>query len=284
MKLAFELEPATLAIERVETEQPTVAFEPSPASGGNCCRDPAPRLQALVGAPLDAGFARRLAGVFGGALGCSHLLTLAQLMGSSAPRLLTDRRLEARGPGERVAKATLFLDGFEQPDGALEVAIQLSEFRLRPQAEATLPLERLARQHEVRVLARIDRTLTTLEALDAAERERDVATLGAAWRNRRKRVAGLEGSPALRGLAARVLAALGDDPADAALRDALLNLAPGVIQCLAAFSHRLVAAFAGGAAGAREIPRELSVGGYPDSCYIWRSDGPMAKARAKARS
>jgi hypothetical protein len=279
MKLAFELEPATLAIERLEAEQPTVAFEPGPASGGDCCRDPAPRLQALVGTPLDAGFARRLAGVFGGALGCSHLLTLAQLMGSSAPRLLTEARLEARVPGERIAKATLFLDGFEPADGALEVAIQLSEFRLGPAAEVSLPLERLAHQREVRVLARLDRALARLVRLDASERERDVATLDAPWRSRRERVAGLEGSPALRGLAARVLAVLGDDAADAALRDALLNLAPGVIQCLAAFSHRLVTAFAGGAAGAREIPRELSVGGYPDSCYMWRSEGPLAKAR-----
>ncbi len=284
MKLRLELDTAAMRILRVETAQPTVAFEAGPASGGDGCRDPAPRLQALVGEALDAGFARRLAGVFGGPLGCSHLLTLAQWMGSSAPRLLAEARPEARAAGERIARASLFLDGFEQPDGALAVGIQGAEFRLRPQAEVTLPLERLARQHEVRVLARIDRTLTTLEALDAADRERDPATLAATpWRSRRERMAPLEGGPALRGLAARVLAAFGDDPADAALRDALLNLAPGVIQCMAAFSHRLVARFAQGApAGA--LPRELSVGGYPDSCYMWRSEGPMAKARAKARS
>jgi hypothetical protein len=57
-------------------------------------------------------------------------------------------------------------------------------------------------------------------------------------------------------------------------------LAPGVIQCLAAFSHRLVATFAGGSGRLASVPRELSVGGYPDSCYMWRSDGPMARARA----
>jgi hypothetical protein len=280
MKLALELEPASLRIERVETAQPTVAFEPSAASGGDCCRDPAPRLQALVGEAADAGFARRLAGVFGGALGCSHLLTLGQLVGSSAARVLAEARLEARAPGERIARRALFLDGFEQPDGALEVAVQLSEFRLRPGAEVAFPLERLARQHEVRVLARLDRALGTLVALDAAERERGVDTLDAAfWRSRRESVAGLEGGPALRGLAARVRAALGEAPAEAPLRDALLNLAPGVIQCLAAFSHRLVARFAGGGAPA-PLPRELSVGGYPDSCYMWRSAGPLARSRA----
>lgn len=283
MRLGLELDPATGRIERLETAQPTVAFEPSLASGGDCCRDPAPRLQALVGEALDAGFPRRLASVFGGPLGCSHLLTLAQLVGASAPRLLADARLDARAPGERIAKRCLFLDGFEQPDGALEVAIQLSEFRLRPGAEVALPLDRLAGQHEVRVLAGLDRELTTLVRLDAAERERTVETLESApWQSRRERVAPLAGGPALRGLAARVLAALGDDPADTPLRDALLNLAPGVIQCLAAFSHRLVARFAGSAAKPAALPRELSVGGYPDSCFMWRSDGPLAQARARA--
>ena len=283
MKLGLELDPATRRIERLETAQPTVAFEPSAASGGDCCRDPAPRLQALVGEPLDAGFARRLARTFGGPLGCSHLLTLAQLVGASVPRFLADARLEARRPGERIAKRSLFLDGFEQPDGALEIAIQLSEFRLRPDVDVSLPLDRLARQHEVRVLARLDRELTTLVRIDAAERERDAESLAAAgWQSRRERVAALEGGPALRGLATRVLAALGDEPADGPLRDALLNLAPGVIQCLAAFSHRLVARFAGAAAPAAAIPRELSVGGYPDSCYMWRIDGPMTRARARA--
>jgi hypothetical protein len=58
-----------------------------------------------------------------------------------------------------------------------------------------------------------------------------------------------------------------------------LNLAPGVIQCLAALSDRLVAHFSGGRAGAGALPRELSVGGQPDSCWMWRSDGPLARAR-----
>ena len=82
-----------------------------------------------------------------------------------------------------------------------------------------------------------------------------------------------------------MLALLGDEEANAPLRDALLNLAPGVIQCLAALSHRLVSHFSGGSTTAPgRIPRELSVGGYPDSCYMWRSDGPLvARARAAAK-
>ena len=284
MQLALEVDVASARILDVSTHQPTVAFEPTPFSGGDSCRDPAPRLAALVGERLDAGFVRRLGAVFGGALGCSHLLTLAQLVGTSAARTLSfGLALEARAPGERIAKRSLFLDGFERREGGLEVALQLSEFVSRPEREVLHPLDRLARQHELRLLARLDREVSRIEALDASERERDGATLASAtWHSRRDTVAALVGAPALRGLAPRVLTELGDDEANAPLRDALLNLAPGIIQCLAALSHRLVAQFSGGEVAAGQIPRELSVGGYPDSCYMWRSDGPLARARAQA--
>ena len=284
MLLSLEVDLASARIERVEAAQPTVAFEPTPVSSGESCRDPAPRLQALVGERLDGGFVRRLGSVFGGALGCSHLLTLAQLMGASVPRFLAlAPELGARLPGERIARRALFLDGFEAADGGLEIALQLSEFVMRRGAAVTHPLDRLARQHELRVLARLDAGVSRLVTLDAIEREREPATLASAtWRSRADALAGLVGGPALRGLAARVLAELGEDAANGPLRDALLNLAPGVIQCLAALSHRLVAHFSPGAATPGSIPRELSVGGYPDSCYMWRSDGAMARTRAKA--
>jgi hypothetical protein len=283
MQLEVEMDPRSRRITQLSSAQPTVAFEASAASGGDCCRDPAPRLLALVGETLDEGFPRRLASTFGGPLGCSHLLTLAQLLGASVPRFLAGARLEARAPDERIAKRSLFLDGFEREDGGLDVCVQLSEFQLRPAREVSLPLDRLLRQHEVRIRASLDEKLATLDHLDGAERVRDGAALDSPWRSRRTTLAALEGGPALRGLAARILSELGKDPAQGALRDTLLNLAPGVIQCLAAFSHRLVAAFAGGGGGKQTpLPRELSVGGYPDSCYMWRNDGPMAQARARS--
>jgi hypothetical protein len=281
MQLEVELDPTSGRITGLSSAQPTVAFEASPASGGDCCRDPAPRLLALVGERIDGRFPRRLASTFGGPLGCSHLLTLAQLLAASVPRFLAGARLDARSPDERIAKRSLFLDGFEREGGGLDVCVQLSEFQLRPAREVRLPLDRLLRQHEVRIHASLDDRLETLERLEGGERVRDAETLEAPWQSRRTTLSALEGAPALRGLAARVLGTLGTDPAAGPLRDALLNLAPGVIQCLAAFSQRLVAAFAGGSGGRGSVPRELSVGGYPDSCYMWRSDGPMARARAR---
>ena len=56
-------------ILRLEIAQPFVAMERSAATGGECCRDPAPRLVAFVeGNQLDPGFTRRLGAAFGGAL------------------------------------------------------------------------------------------------------------------------------------------------------------------------------------------------------------------------
>jgi hypothetical protein len=281
MKLGLDVDPDSLRITGLETAQPTVAFEPTAATGGDCCRDPADRLQALVGEPLGGDFPRRLARVFGGPLGCSHLLTLGQLLGASAPRFLAGARVAERTARERIAKRALFVDGFEREDGGLDLSIQLSEFRLAPSRTVAHPLDRLAAQHEVQVRAALDSGLSTLARLEARERARDAGSLDAPWRDRSACIASLEGAPALGGLASRVLRLLGERDEDGPLRDALLNLAPGVIQCLAAFSHRLLASFAGERPAAA-LPRELTVGGSPDSCYMWRSGGPMAVARAAA--
>jgi hypothetical protein len=141
MELTAHVDLQSRRLDALETRQPTVAFEPTPTTAGDCCRDPAPRLQALVGEVLDAGFPKRLGGVFGGALGCSHLLTLAQLMGRTLPRILDEEAAAGpREPGERIAKRALFIEGFEAEEGALDVAIQSASFRTRPRAEVQHPL------------------------------------------------------------------------------------------------------------------------------------------------
>jgi len=282
MELTAHVDLQSRRLAALETRQPTVAFEPTPTTGGDCCRDPAPRLQALVGERVDADFPKRVGSVFGGALGCSHLLTLAQLMGRTLPRILDEEASAGpREPGERIAKRALFIEGFEAEEGALDVAIQSASFRTRPRAEVHQPLERLAAQHDIRVLGRVRLQDMQLVALDAAERRRGLADFTTApWVSRSDDVATLAGAPALGGLAARSFARFGGEPEDATLLDTLLQLAPGLIQCLAALSNRILEAFAAGPSEeAREIPKELSVGGLPDSCYIWRAGGSMARTR-----
>ncbi len=277
-------------IARLEIAQPVVAIEASAATGGECCRDPAPRLQALVGSALDATFAKRLAACFGGPLGCSHLLTLGQAVGGMLPRVLADEARDAkqRAPGERVAKQTLMLDGFEQAEGRLAVAIQLSEFRLAPRASVSNPLDRLASAREIRVLGEVALASMKLLALGAAVRERTPDTLASAsWRSLDGVVAPLAGDSALRGMAPRIfarLAALPDAPERSLLSEALLNFAPGLIQCIPALSHRsgmfFSAAQGVGRAGPVPAGEILVSGGFPDSCYMWRTGGAANRMRA----
>jgi len=284
MQLDALIDSADAVLLQLDVSQPTVAMEPSSATGGECCRDPAPRLQELVSQPVAGDFAKRLGRAFGGPLGCSHLLTLAQLLGSTVPRLLA---AEARGnaplrePGERIWKRALFLDGFEAAEARMDLAIQLSEFQTRPRRQTTQPLERLALQHEVRVTESVDLATMTVLALNASERQRDITSLGSSpWRSRRADLAPLVGGPALRGMAARLFERFGSETADRPLLDALLNLAPGQIQSMAGLANRMMERFQAGAPAEGRVPSELSVGGMPDSCYMWRSDGAAARLRA----
>lgn len=275
-------------IARLEIAQPFVAMERSAATGGECCRDPAPRLQQLVGSAFDAGFAKRLASVFGGPLGCSHLLTLGQALGAFVPRVLADgeRAGAERAPGERVAKQTLTIDGFEGDDGNLALALQAAEYRLAPRARVRELTDRLAVARELRLLASVAARDMRLDALHGSARERTAQTLAhTGWRALGATLAPLAGDSALRGMAARVRALLDALPASeerALLGAALLNLAPALIQCLPALSHRfaglLSRAAAGDAEGAPPSPL-LSSGGMPDSCYMWRSGGAVARTR-----
>jgi hypothetical protein len=274
-------------IAQLEIAQPVVAMERSAATGGECCRDPAPRLQALVGSAFDAGFAKRLASAFGGPLGCSHLLTLGQALGAFVPERLGEPAESAavRAPGERVAKRVVAIDGFEREDGALELAIQLADYAFAPLARVQNYVDRLGSAREVRVHAEVAPRTMTLAALRAFARERGAAHEPAAWRALDADVAPLAGDSALRGMASRIRARAQTWPGAAVhalLAEALLQLAPALIQCMPALSHRpegdFVRAAVSARTGAAASPALMS-GGLPDSCFMWRSGGAAARQR-----
>jgi hypothetical protein len=294
MSIDLDLDPGSGRIDRIDVAQPFVAIEPSPASGGECCRDPAPRLQALAGERLDGEFARRLGGVFGGPLGCSHLLTLFQLMSSGLQRAMQleaalGEGAPAREPGDRLFRRSVFVEGFEGEDQAsIEMAVQLADFHTRPIAPDVSPSARLAGQWDARVFARAAGTARTLRELRAARRARSFETIGtAAWHDESDRLAPLEGVPMVPGLAKRLFAIF-DRPDDRLLLDATLQLAPGYIQVMAAVMDRWLAQAKqggrppdlSGPSGRTSMSDAGNIGGMPDSCYMWRSDGPMASMRA----
>jgi hypothetical protein len=287
MSIDLVIDPGTRRIDSLETSQPFVAIEPSIWTEGECCRDPAPGLQVLVGEPLDAGFAKKLSAAFGGPRGCSHLLTLFQLMASALPRAL-DRETAlqgemgaARRPGERLFWRSLFLDGYEAEGGAIELAVQLHDFHGGPEGDAAGPLDRFLRHDEVRVFARVGIPGLKLVELRALERVRERSTLSSTeWTSHDGAVAELVDQPILPGLAGRIFRSLGAARETEVLRDALLQLAPGQIQVMAATADRWFVQ-AKLPEGTDRPSAVEPIGGMIDSCYMWRAHGPLARARWK---
>jgi hypothetical protein len=276
MRLAGIVDPATLTLERLAAEQPRVAFDPSAATGGESCRDPIERVAAMAGTRLDAGWARRLAAEIGGPRGCFHLLTLGHLLGSTAAWALEREGIlhgsaRARAPGERVFRRDLVIDGHEPAEARLQLTAQLTDLHLAPAPALAPPMDRFAEQREIRLLAEVDFTSGQLTHVKAAERCRGRADLpDAVWHERD--VAWLVGRRLGSGIAAELLTRLGDAPADRPLLDVLLNLAPALIQCAAAMSEAWPLA-------ARQSASLVGIGGLPDSCYMWRRDGALARTR-----
>ncbi len=284
MTIDAVVDPRSRKLESIETAQPFVAIEASRASRGECCRDPAWRLQELVGERLDADFGGRLSEAFGGPRGCSHLLTLFRLMATALPKALDlDGALTAelgvtRTEGERVFRRACFVDGCAIDDSSVGVGIQLADFLDKPSAAVENPLDRLAFQSEARAYAEVDRQSLALRGLRAAVRERTGKTLASAsWEDADADVRELVGAPMMGGLAARLFGLLGHVPEHRLLLDCLLQLAPGYIQIMAALMERW---FTEREATERSEPPSIaSVGGTPDSCYMWRRGGPMASLR-----
>jgi len=256
-------------LERIATRQPTVAFEPSAMTRGESCRDPADRLAQLAGVALDSEVAGRLMEAYGGPRGCSHALVLARLV------LSVLRRTEGDGfrPGETRFHRALCLDGHEAAPGRVELAVQLTDLHMAPAPEIAPTMDRFAGQHEVRLLATVDVEAARLDALRGARRRRTGATLESAdWEPLDDRLAELAGTKVLAGFSRSVLSHLRpEDPDDAPLADALLNLGPAFLQCMGTLSERWPVE-------ARRRRSLVATGGMPDSCWMWRRDGPLTRA------
>jgi hypothetical protein len=244
---------------------------------------------------MDESFARKLSHHFGGALGCSHLLTLFFGMAAAVPRAVarerevTSRHREGRRVGERLFWRSIFVDGYEIERGAVELWVQLTDVHSRPHAMVETPLERLDRQEEVRIVARVEPPAFHLSGLRAAERLRELPSLAdAEWHERSEELAPLLGRPIVPGLSGRVRALFGVRADRALVRDALLQMAPGHIQVLAAITDRWFARARadstvrlpgrGDAAG----PPVGAIGGMVNSCYMWREGSPLLAERERA--
>lgn len=277
MLLDAVVDPATARLERIAAAQPSVAFEPSPASRGESCRDLAWRVEALAGAVLDDGFAKRVGVEIGGPRGCSHVLTLAHFLGAATAWATgQDRALHgsaARPAGQRVFRRDLIVDGAETAPGKVAIAVQMTDLAFTPIAgRVERAMDAFAAELEVRVRADVDLSRFAFTAIAAGQRRRTLADLAdAVWQDRSADVAGLVGLGLHRGVSAALLSRLGR-PDDRPLLDALLMVPPALIQVIAALSERWPAL-------AKENGWFVGTAGFPDSCYMWRKDGALLSSR-----
>jgi hypothetical protein len=279
MRVAARLD-AEHRITAISADQPHVAVEPSEGTDGECCRDPVARIEALAGTRLDDAYVKRLGAAIGGPLGCSHVLTLAQLLGATASTALAEdaERFPAakRAEGQRWFERNLSVDGLETEDGALALSAQLADVHFAP---TIVQGDRgLARHREIRVAAHVALDTMQIDRIEAARRE---TTPDAAGRWEPCDVAFLAGHSALGGVAKTVFTTCDAGP----LRDVLLNLAPTVIQCIPSLESSWERWRDAQRASLTTPERQpMAGGGMVDSCYMWRRDGGLQRKLAARRA
>lgn len=279
MQLDADVDRATGTVRRLDARMPSVAFEPSALTRGESCRDVAGGVAALAGARVDGGWAATVGTAIGGPRGCSHVLTLAQLLGPTvAWARARDRALHGdapeRRPGERIFRRDVVVDGVEEEPMVLGLGLQLLDVHHRPAdvEPVAASMDRFAAALEVRGHARVRMGTHTLEALTLAERRRRREQMDAPWTPRDDVAGALDGLSLGRGVSAALverIRAADDRP----VLDALLALAPALIQVYAAVSETWP----------DQAQRDrwlVGLASRPDACWMWRADGPLLRARA----
>jgi DUF2889 family protein len=276
MLLDGVIDRATGRLDTIGARMPAVAFEASPATGAESCRDLIGRVDHLAGVPLDGGYARTLGSEIGGPRGCSHILTLAHLLGPTAGwAFAADARLHrgvpARRLGERIFRRDITVDGYETAPGELALTLQLNDLLFAPAPALARAMDRFAAQTEITARATLAMKDLLLGELQISERRRSAAEISQAeWRERSDAAAALVGQSLRSGISGAILGHFAAAPDDAPLRDALLQLAPTLVQCFAALDIWSMAS-TGGTATAADI------GGLPDSCWMWRRGGALGR-------
>jgi hypothetical protein len=267
MSLTARVDPVRRVVETVAAHQPVVAFEASPATLGEGCRDVVGGLAALRGMHLDDAAALRAA--MGGAVGCSHLLAVAQLLCATLADCPPPPPVSADAVHRQLLRRDLVFDGSETADGRLGVAVQLSDLATAPAAAGARPMARFQGHDELRLHLALDGWPAVIAAAAGGERSRRAADFAtAAWRGLDAELAPLRGLALGRGATQAILAAAGEHRR---LRDALLQLGGMLIQCRASFPDKWLNTAAG-----QGHPGLI---GMPDSCYMWRRGGALERVR-----
>jgi hypothetical protein len=238
-------------------------------------------VRTLGGVALGPGFSSTVRERIGGALGCSHLVTLSFFMDAAVRAGLAWQRAHVPAHVARpVAGAPLFqrdlvFDGHEHTDGRVVVGMRLGDLHWNDAPATALAPERFAGHHELTASLDVDLWPGSLQAIEGAERRRTPeAFADAPWENRTPALQALVGLGLARGAAGELTRRLGDGDDLRPWRDALLQFAPALVQCRAAHPdawHEKV----------RRTPRHPGLTAIPDSCWMWRRGGALERIRAQ---
>jgi hypothetical protein len=274
MELGWVVDPSTGVVRQWAPAQPTVAFEATPETAGESCRDPIERLASATDVPLGAGLSDRLRERIGGPLGCSHLVTIALFMDAAVRAGLA--RCPAptdAGTPRPLWRRDLVFDAHELAAGRVAVAMRQSDLDWNDRGADTLAPERFALHHELVARVDVDLWPGSLLGIGGAERRRSPTDFaGVTWHDRDALLTPLAGTGLARGAAGEITRRLGDEPHAPPWRDALVMLPPALVQCRAAHPdswHEKV----------RATSRHPGLTALPDSCYMWRRGGALERIR-----
>lgn len=275
MEVSALIDAGARTVLTVEARQPTIAFEASTATQGESCRDPVGRLAALRNVPLGESLSTALRATAAGPLGCSHIVTLAQLLNATASWALQHEHATyggtVRRPGERLFRRDLIFDGHQRSETALDIGMQLGDLHTAPTPELALAPEQLGSHYELRLDIQLDGWPAVFSSITGAQRRRQRDGFGSVqWDNLSTTVAPLVGTSLEKGSAANIMRALESVPP---ARDALLMLGPALIQCRASFPDKWLTR-------AEETPNHPGLIAMADSCYMWRRGGALERTRA----
>jgi hypothetical protein len=276
MELGWLLDPAARVVRQWTPSQPTVAFDASPETRGESCRDPIGAVATLADVPLGGPLSTALRDGAGGARGCSHLVTLGLFMDAAARAAFARRPPEPASVEPRpLWRRDLVFDAHETAAGSVYVGVRQSDLDWNARGADALAPERFARHHELVARTDVDLWPGNVLATHGAERERTAdAFAEATWRDRDALLAPLVGTGLARGAAGEITRRLGDAADVVCWRDALVMLPPALVQCRAAHPdawHDKV----------RATPRHPGLTALPDSCWMWRRDGALERIRAE---
>jgi hypothetical protein len=273
MELAWVVDARGGVVEQWLPAQPTVAFEATVETAGESCRDPVERVATVGDVPLGPALSARLRERAGGALGCSHLVTLALFMDAAVRAGLARRPAPSPGAARPLWRRDLVFDAHERPAGDVVVGMRLGDLDWNERAADGLAPERFASHHELVARIEVDLWPGTLRGIAGAERRRTTAEFaGTGWTDRDGLLAPLAGTGLVRGAVGEIAQRIASDPSAPPWRDALVMLPAALVQCRAAHPdawHEKV----------RATPRHPGLTALPDSCYMWRRGGALERIR-----